>query len=78
MKTSKKIGIIILIISGGLIVFGTNFLPDLIQDESEKTETNEYSYKTTFEIGRPSDAQIKAEDEAETQEEREARLAEQP
>jgi len=46
--------IIILSIFGGLIVFGTNFLPDLIQDESEKTETNGYSYETTFETGRPS------------------------
>jgi len=45
--------IIILSIFGGLIVFGTNFLPDLIQDESEKTE---YSYETTFKTGRPSDA----------------------
>ena len=56
MVTKNTKIIIILSIAGGLIVFGTNFLPDLIKDESEKTETNGFSYETTFETGRPSNA----------------------
>ena len=58
MVTNNTKIIIILSISGGLIVFATNFLPDLIQDESEKTENDGYNYETTFETGRPSGATL--------------------
>jgi len=45
--------IIILSIAAILIVFSTNFLPDLI-DERPKTASDEYRYETTFPVGRPS------------------------
>ncbi|HSB49984.1 MAG TPA: hypothetical protein VLC72_01455 [Nitrosopumilaceae archaeon] len=47
--------IIVLSIAAILIVFSTNILPDLIEDESE-TVSNEYRYETTFSIGRPSES----------------------
>lgn len=47
--------IIILSIAAILIVFSTNILPDLIDDESE-TGSNEYHYETTFSVGRPSES----------------------
>lgn len=46
--------IIILSIAAFLIVFSTNVLPDLIDEES-KTASNEYHYETTFPTGRPSE-----------------------
>lgn len=46
--------IIILSIAAVLIVFSTNFLPDLIDDESEIV-SDEYHYETTFPVGRPSE-----------------------
>jgi len=45
--------IIILSIAAILIVFSTNFLPDLI-DEKPATASDEYRYETTFPVGRPS------------------------
>jgi len=45
--------IIVLAVTGGLIVFGTNFLPDLIQEEPEKTVSSGYHYETSFQISRP-------------------------
>ena len=50
MRSNTKI-IIGLIIVGVLVVFSTNFLPDLIQDP-ENTLSDEYHYETTFETGR--------------------------
>jgi len=54
MITKNTKIIIVLAVSGGLIVFGTNFLPDLIQEKSEKTESGGYHYETSFQIGRQS------------------------
>jgi len=54
MTTKNTKIIIVLAVTGGLIVFGTNFLPDLIQVEPEKTETGGYHYETSFQIGRSS------------------------
>lgn len=54
ISTNTKI-IIVLSISAILIVFSTNVLPDLIDDESVP-ESNEYHYETTFPVGRPSDS----------------------
>ena len=52
--TTKNTKIIILLAVGGIIVFGTNFLPDLIQEESEKTVSGGYHYETSFQISRSS------------------------
>jgi len=54
MTTKNTKIIIVLAVAGGLVVFGTNFLPDLIQEEPEKTASGGYHYETTFPIGRPS------------------------
>jgi len=54
MTTKNTKIIIILAVTGGLIVFGTNFLPDLIQEEPEKTVSSGYHYETSFQIGRQS------------------------
>jgi len=57
MTTKNTKIIIVLAVAGGLVVFGTNFLPDLIQEESEKTASGGYHYETTFPIGRPSQSE---------------------
>jgi len=54
MTTKNTKIIIVLAVAGGLIVFGTNFLPDLIQEESGKTVSSGYHYETSFQIGRQS------------------------
>lgn len=54
--------IIVLSIAAVLIVFSTNVLPDLIEDDSEKLQ-NDYHYDTTFPVGRPTDSQENEKDE---------------
>lgn len=54
MTTKNTKIIIVLAVVGGIIVFGTNFLPDLIQEDPEKTVSSGYHYETSFQVGRAS------------------------
>ena len=59
LATNTKI-IIILSIAAVLIVFSTNVLPDLI-DENSTSVSDEYHYETTFPVGRPSESNTSEE-----------------
>ena len=55
--------IIILSIAAFLIVFSTNVLPDLIE-ENPMSASEEYHYETTFKVGRPSESNSNEETSA--------------
>ena len=59
LTTNTKM-IIILSIAAVLIVFSTNVLPDLI-DENATSVSDEYHYETTFPVGRPSESNTSEE-----------------
>ena len=60
-KVTKNTKIIIILsIIAFLIVFSTNVLPDLIENNPPSI-SDEYHYETTFPVGRPSESNTNQE-----------------